>query len=301
MGNTMCDVKTAAPEGVGTAFLTAREAHSLQTIFGRIFDQTGPHAAIKDDKVAESFHVARKPVIKHKIVELLVNRVKRYEDFEEIVVRATRQAPKETVRVFWDMMDSSEQTSGSVFWTLVIQAAMWEDAEPCYGEACFVSRMLEFLQTASMLTGVPTSADGEHLNFEALISFVNNYMPHTAKALETFFSMACFKNVLSPSYKPFLSPQLDTPSELVKPCDIMPLALYSEALQGQWKRLYSTSVDGLSFNRLAFHCLGYDGPTCVIIRCQDAANTIIGAVTYDRWKDSNRFYGTWLQCFCSVR
>jgi hypothetical protein len=42
---------------------------------------------------------------------------------------------------------------------------------------------------------------------------------------------------------------------------------------------------------VVYHCLGYDGPTCVLIRCADEDSTVIGALTFDRWKDSNRFYG----------
>lgn len=33
------------------------------------------------------------------------------------------------------------------------------------------------------------------------------------------------------------------------------------------------------------------GPTCLLIRCDDLDQTVIGAFTEERWRDNNRFYG----------
>lgn len=40
--------------------------------------------------------------------------------------------------------------------------------------------------------------------------------------------------------------------------EIFLLSLYSDMLQGNWSRLYSSDVHGMSFNRIAHHLLGYD-------------------------------------------
>jgi len=85
----------------------------------------------------------------------------------------------------------------------------------------------------------------------------------------------------------------ELPSILVKNDEILLLGLYSKKLQGSWRLLYSSDKHGMSFNRIAHHLLGYDGPTCVLIRCADEpVETVIGMFSESRWKDSNRFYGT---------
>eukprot|EP01035_Chromulina_nebulosa_P021176 gene21176-27434_t len=49
----------------------------------------------------------------------------------------------------------------------------------------------------------------------------------------------------------------------------------------------------MSFNRIAHHILGYNGPTCLLIRVMDESHTIIGAFADDKWKEQNRFYGSY--------
>jgi hypothetical protein len=37
-------------------------------------------------------------------------------------------------------------------------------------------------------------------------------------------------------------------------------------LQGTWARLYTSEENGLSFNRICHHILGYRGPTVLLAR-----------------------------------
>ena len=55
----------------------------------------------------------------------------------------------------------------------------------------------------------------------------------------------------------FNIPILQGNSTILHNISILPLALFSSHLQGTWKKLYSTESDGLSFNRIAHHILGY--------------------------------------------
>jgi hypothetical protein len=151
--------------------------------------------------------------------------------------------------------------------------------------------LTKFIDTVSTIHGGHLYVTEEVVNVDTLAALLNNYLPHTTKALETFFSSIFYGDLLSPAYRPFLTPLLDIPSEVATQEQLLPLSLHSESLQGAWKRLYSTSVDGQSFNRLVYHCLGYDGPTCILIRCAGPSNTVLGILAHDRWKESNRFYG----------
>lgn len=61
-------------------------------------------------------------------------------------------------------------------------------------------------------------------------------------------------------------------------------------------RLYSSTNDGLSFNRLLHSVLGYAGPTLFIIRAASSIPSIFGAYTNTAWKESKDFYGN-TDCF----
>lgn len=64
------------------------------------------------------------------------------------------------------------------------------------------------------------------------------------------------------------------------------------------------SSDGISFNRIVHHILGYDGPTVLLIETAPTLNpatgrsnndgTIFGVYSHDRWKEINRFFGMYL-------
>jgi len=55
-------------------------------------------------------------------------------------------------------------------------------------------------------------------------------------------------------------------------------------------RLYSSVVDGFSFNRLEWNLIGYGGPTLVLI--QTECDVVLGAFASQSWKDTYHFYGT---------
>lgn len=95
-----------------------------------------------------------------------------------------------------------------------------------------------------------------------------------------------------------MAPSADDPAAALPPIlvrhgETLLLGLHSRSLQGSWRLLYSSDRHGMSFNRVAHHLLGYDGPTCVLIRCADEPqDTVLGMFAAQRWKDSNRFYGS---------
>jgi hypothetical protein len=60
------------------------------------------------------------------------------------------------------------------------------------------------------------------------------------------------------------------------------------------RRLYSSEMDGRSFNRLEWSLLGYDGPTLLIVKTDQDA--IIGAFAEQPWAESLNFFGS-CDCF----
>jgi len=57
----------------------------------------------------------------------------------------------------------------------------------------------------------------------------------------------------------------------------------------QWHRLYSSEMDGRSFNRLEWSLLGYGGPTLLVLRTTGKA--LLGAFTSAPWKECHGFQG----------
>jgi hypothetical protein len=102
MGNAICDVKTVAPEGAGTVFLSAKEAERLQQVYKRIFASTASDAppTVDESELAKVFEISEKPHILQKLANSLASRVTNYAEFEEFVVSVTRKSPRDTLRMF---------------------------------------------------------------------------------------------------------------------------------------------------------------------------------------------------------
>ena len=62
----------------------------------------------------------------------------------------------------------------------------------------------------------------------------------------------------------------------------------------KWHRLYSSEMDGRSFNRLEWSILGYQGPTMLIVKTDKGG--ILGAFSAATWQVKREFYGD-KECF----
>jgi len=99
------------------------------------------------------------------------------------------------------------------------------------------------------------------------------------------FSFACMSKSLGGAVRFFGS--------FVFVCQGRPSHTTKHSFQ-QWHRLYTSSDDGLSFNRLQNALLGYGGPTLIVIRSTDGC--VFGAFTASKWKESKDYFGN-SDCF----
>ena len=101
------------------------------------------------------------------------------------------------------------------------------------------------------------AADSSH---ELLKRWIRVYGPCVPKIFESYLTEKCLGIDKYLSFSPFLPPSLNVKSDILVngAADLIPLSLYSDLLQGSWSRLYSSSCDGLSFNRMIFHIIGYE-------------------------------------------
>ena len=131
-----------------------------------------------------------------------------------------------------------------------------------------------------------------------LQEFAEYRLPVLSNALDSFMFQVFFpEKPYPPSRTAFHFPKLSEDStffaEAASPL-LFSFASLSTSLGGSWYRLYTSSHDGLSFNRLQNSLLGYAGPTLIIIRATNGG--IFGAFTASAWKETKDFYGS-SDCF----
>ncbi|RYH30747.1 hypothetical protein EON65_04340 [archaeon] len=100
--------------------------------------------------------------------------------------------------------------------------------------------------------------ENANVEFSELVSITLSYFPHAIKAFQTYFCLQLLHSDESPSYKPFRPLELIDKSDIASSEQLACFSMHSDDLQGGWKRLYSSATDGLSFNRVVHHILGYE-------------------------------------------
>mmetsp|Transcript_11333 Transcript_11333/g.14201 ORF Transcript_11333/g.14201 Transcript_11333/m.14201 type:complete len:738 (+) Transcript_11333:81-2294(+) len=140
------------------------------------------------------------------------------------------------------------------------------------------------------------------VSLEAFINWTELHAPCLSSTIETFIHYIFFADPDKP-YPPQLTefkfPTLQLQHSAFFKCPssslLFKFALMSPSLSGNWRRLYTSDCDGLSFNRLQNSLLGYSGPTLIIIQ-EARAGGIFGSFTSTAWKEAKDFYGN-SDCF----
>eukprot|EP00753_Platysulcus_tardus_P022441 PLAT9591.1.p1 GENE.PLAT9591.1~~PLAT9591.1.p1 ORF type:complete len:495 (+),score=241.22 PLAT9591.1:48-1487(+) len=79
-------------------------------------------------------------------------------------------------------------------------------------------------------------------------------------------------------------------SQLLTATTLMALCLAERSLQQPLQRLYASSEDGLSFNRLVHHLFGYAGGTLLVLR--SSSGEVFGAYASGAWREQKEFFGS---------
>ena len=312
MGNLFESSSSSGSRAPVNLYLTAEEQlHLKSSIYHCLLDATNSLPFVDRSKVESIFGTRDCKTFTKLIADYVIGEVTSYEKLEEIIVRCTRSSFKASLSVLWEMITYNPDILGvdrfPILLMMLIELSTHlnsninlDNAHP-HDATC--SREQRILETTNKLVDfcgyiyrrdihIAAAQDISSIELSQVSFICSSFFPHAIRVFESHMNRICFPNLLtSPSYRFFQPPNLSVASEIVSPYDLVPLAFYHEHLQGEWKRLYSSSVDGSSFNRVTHHILGYDGPTCIIIKCMDSKSTIIGAFTADRWKESTRFYG----------
>jgi hypothetical protein len=178
--------------------------------------------------------------------------------FQKFVINGARSTSTKTLQLLWDIIHTDPSLGNELTMEYFFRILMEFSGCEHNGLDVAASRLAEHA-TKHHRGGVMDS--------RVLINWTNEYAPHAAKVFVTYLNRKCFAGV-ELQYAPFQVPFLDGGSSIVTQSDLMPLALYDTTLQGRWKKLYTTQADGLSFNRIAHHILGYEVSeqclTCIV-------------------------------------
>ncbi len=172
--------------------------------------------------------------------------------FMKFVINGARSTSTKTLQLVWDIISVdpsvSEEETVEYFFRLLLELSGCDSV----GISVTAERLavhVRHMTHKNLQTNLISSKD--------LINWTNEYAPHAHKVFVSYLNSKCFQSIELIGSSPFRPPILEGGSCVVQQSDVVPLALYDANLQGRWKRLYTTQVDGLSFNRIAHHILGY--------------------------------------------
>ena len=188
--------------------------------------------------------------------------------FMKFVINGSRSTSTKTLQLLWDIIEIDsmipiEQTVDCFFLLLLEFSGC--DPNGIKTTAARLSNQIRNYALKNISSNNNNDVNNNNtnnnnntiINSKVLINWTNEYAPHAHKVFVSYLNDKCFHNVELIGYTPFRPPILENGSSVLNQSDVVPLALYDINLQGRWKQLYTTQTDGLSFNRIAHHILGY--------------------------------------------
>ena len=199
-----------------------------------------------------------------------------------------------------------------VLFEMVHDISLWgiEPPVPSATGDSIAKKMAQFALLRAQFSakaGSNSTDGGEAPSFDltAFVLYSNDWLPGLSKAVVSFaiYLFLPFDNKSNGStFVPFFAPTLlDGGYAIVKPQDLVPLALYCTLMQGRLRRLYSSNLDGNSFSAISQSVVGWAGPTLILVRPrlpkaatdkQREAGVIFGAVATERWHEDRKYFGS---------
>jgi hypothetical protein len=163
------------------------------------------------------------------------------------------------------------------------------DAVHC--SEAMLNTLMEFIEPPEDKTIKSMDSDStisfvvETIKIDQFVHWCELHFPILYTVFTTWMAQKCFPSLAKPSY---LAPVIPKRSDILTDTQFTLLSYVTKQLQGELDQIYTSTTDGLSFNRLTYHILGYPGPTLFIIRATD--QSVFGMFCDEQWKDT-RFHG----------
>ncbi|RMX70119.1 hypothetical protein DD238_000242 [Peronospora effusa] len=133
---------------------------------------------------------------------------------------------------------------------------------------------------------MPAATGSTHVTSDDFVRWIGAQFPLFYTIFMSWMARKSFESLTNSSYE---MPRLSHKSAILARSHFVALSTVTTSLQTSLSRLYTSAQDGLSFNRLSYHILGYSGPTLTVI--QDAEGAVFGMYGDTEWKESSRYYG----------
>ncbi|RLN31516.1 hypothetical protein BBJ28_00016603, partial [Nothophytophthora sp. Chile5] len=205
--------------------------------------------------------------------------------------RASSQSVSRSLfRLFAPNATATSMTEQELSQLLVACLLMAEDgATAVEEETASMTHVARALARAALPPSAGTSSSSQ-TSSDDFVRWIGAQFPLLYTIFMSWMARKSFASLARPSYQNAAASS-DASFLPVHHCrsHFVALSTVTSAVQTSLSRLYTSSQDGLSFNRLSFHLLGYSGPTLTVIR--DTGGAIFGMFCDSEWKESSRFYG----------
>ena len=225
---------------------------------------------------------------------------KKLERFLEGIADTGRRGNKEALSTLYNIVGGSDPSDAQLI-DCAVRLAVASDVlvAPLFNKQAILKQVQELEPIIQSLTD---SLQDTHrlkpLTKKDFISWAEDDFPLLSTPLSTFVHNLLFHGHPYPEGRiPLAIPKLDHMSDIFKSPNspfLTALAFMAPTVGGKWRRLYTSEMDGRSFNRLEWSLLGYAGPTLLVIKATD--DSTLGAFTAVPWKEARGFYGN-TDCF----
>ncbi|KAI9922686.1 hypothetical protein PsorP6_002562 [Peronosclerospora sorghi] len=112
---------------------------------------------------------------------------------------------------------------------------------------------------------MPSAARSTHatLTSDDFVRWTSAQFPLLYSIFMSWLTRKSFGSLTKPSYT---VPRLSHESGILSISHFVALSTVTTSMQNSLSRLYTSAQDGLSFNRLLYHILGYSGATLTVIQ-----------------------------------
>nr|CCA14756.1 conserved hypothetical protein [Albugo laibachii Nc14] len=199
--------------------------------------------------------------------------------FVRAVTRCTRLSPQSILTTFYALFDpQGNGLQKTELQQLFLSVVLMMKANDTTSSSAF-TEATEALTSALM-------SNNDLVQSDEFVQWITSTLPLFYSVISTWMSLKVLGTFAKVSYS---APTLTHRSEIISDPQFGLLSCVTTHLQGNIDRIYTSTEDGLSFNRLCFHLLGYSGQTLILI--QDVQGAVFGAFCDTEWKESSRFFG----------
>ncbi|KAJ0400238.1 hypothetical protein P43SY_006202 [Pythium insidiosum] len=213
-------------------------------------------------------------------------------DFVRGIAQCTRASSQAILRALFRLFASDKNgvyLSEDEVHTMLYACLVMANDRLAENEPKQLVQMTRKLADAALPVPLPvgSAATTRQLSMDDLMRWTGNQVPLLYSTFSSWVTKRCFGRLARLSYNP---PELSHPSDILSLSQFTALSLTGTPLQQRVDRLYTNAQDGLSFNRLCHHILGYGGPTLVVVRSTDG--DVFGLYGDTEWRETSKFYGS---------